>query len=142
MRPIGFSVKDYFKQPERRHTRRVLFDKQGDRFNRSAQDRLRLLALPKDAGIYFTPVHPSRGSLFESPTVTFLAKVFHGVTQAKGPGDVWKVLAGAGLGARRSWVLEGEAILSFENLLEPPWTASASAARSTLVVERMVRFKR
>ena len=115
------SVKDYFKQAERRQARRVLFDKERDRFDRSAQGRLRQLALPQDAGIYFTPVPRPEVLYSNLLPVTFPAKVFHGVTEAKGPGDVWRVLAGAGLGARRSWVLEGKAMLSFENLLEPPW---------------------
>jgi uncharacterized protein DUF4365 len=115
------SIKDYFKQPERRQARRVEFAKGRDRFDLSTQDRLRQLAVPKDAGVYFTPVPRPEVLYSNLLPVTFPPQVFHGVTEAKRPIDVWKVLSGARLGARRSWVLEGRAMLSFENLLESPW---------------------
>lgn len=115
------SVKEYFSEPQQRRARRVVFDKKRDRFDRAAQHRLRRLAVSKDAGVYFAPARRPEVLYSNLLPVTFPADVFHGVTEARGPGDVWKVLAGAGRGGRRAWVLEGGAILSFENLREPPW---------------------
>src|SRR2546430_13274983 len=48
------SLKDYFRDPERRRSRRIVFDKQRDRLTGDAREPLQRLAIPKDAGIYFS----------------------------------------------------------------------------------------
>lgn len=49
------SVKDYFKDLERRKTRKIHFDKRQHRFNADCKAALMSLALPRDAGIYLAP---------------------------------------------------------------------------------------
>lgn len=44
-------VTDYFQDPDRRSERRVVFDKTADRFDVGADEKLRDLALPVDAGV-------------------------------------------------------------------------------------------
>jgi len=115
------SVKDYFTEPDRRKSRRVDFDKRRDQFDASAQENLRRLAVPKGSGIYFAAV-PRPEILYSNLLpVTFPERVFQGLTKAKGLVDVWRVLTDTGLVSRRSWVLDGGALLSFEDLLQPPW---------------------
>lgn len=115
------SVKDYFRHPDHRAARRVRFEKSRDRFDVSSRERLVQLAIPKDAGVYFTAI-PKQETLHSNLLpVAFPKRLFHGVTPARGVGDVWKVLAATGSARLRSWVLDNKAILSFENLLEPPW---------------------
>src|SRR5574341_981408 len=50
------SVKDYFKDASVLKTSRISFDKQRDKFDSSCGPALRDLALPKDSGIYFSPL--------------------------------------------------------------------------------------
>lgn len=49
------SIKDYFKDTERRKTRQVYFDKARDRFDEHAAVPLRELAQTVDDGVYFAP---------------------------------------------------------------------------------------
>ncbi len=49
------SIKDYFKDPATRQSRKIHFDKQKDVFDASCKSALIDLSVPKDAGIYFTP---------------------------------------------------------------------------------------
>ncbi|HYE75863.1 MAG TPA: DUF4365 domain-containing protein, partial [Blastocatellia bacterium] len=49
------SIKDYFNTTERIKARKIHFDKKQHRFDVNAKRALVLLALPKDAGIYFAP---------------------------------------------------------------------------------------
>lgn len=50
------SVRDYFKDPHRRTQRKIVFDKQRQRFDQSAQAALMQLAVPKDGGFYTAPL--------------------------------------------------------------------------------------
>jgi len=50
------SIKEYFSSPERRKDRKVVFDKQGDRFDESASDELFALARHRNSGMYTRPV--------------------------------------------------------------------------------------
>ena len=45
-------LKDYFRDPAERKTRRVAFDKSRDRFDATALNSLLRLAMPTDSGIY------------------------------------------------------------------------------------------
>jgi len=56
------ALKDYFREPAARNSRRVTFDKKKDRFDVTARDRLLALALPPERGIYLAPP-PVRESL-------------------------------------------------------------------------------
>jgi hypothetical protein len=59
------SVKDYFNTPAKRRDRRITFDKNRDRFDLDARERLAQLAMPRFLGIYLTP--PPRTETLQSP---------------------------------------------------------------------------
>ena len=48
-------LKEYFKDPSVRRTRRIVFDKHSDRFTPDCASRLIQIAVPRDAGLYFEP---------------------------------------------------------------------------------------
>lgn len=50
------SIKDYFSDPRVRAGRKVVFNKERDRFDASRADALKNLALPADAGVHFAPM--------------------------------------------------------------------------------------
>ncbi|HEU4587259.1 MAG TPA: DUF4365 domain-containing protein, partial [Gemmatimonadales bacterium] len=49
------AVKEYFSDPARRRSRKIVFDKTRNRFDDSARDALVALAIPRGAGVYFAP---------------------------------------------------------------------------------------
>jgi hypothetical protein len=49
------AVKDHFRDPAMRQTRKVRFDKSRHRFDEGCKDDLIDLAVLKDAGIYLAP---------------------------------------------------------------------------------------
>lgn len=64
-------VTDYFADPDARAERRVVFDKERDRFDASVADELRDLALPPDAGV------PRQGLTGPETLLTNLLPVAH-----------------------------------------------------------------
>jgi len=49
-------IKQYFAKPETRSSRKIVFDKRTSKFNENSKLALIDLALPKDSGIYFSPL--------------------------------------------------------------------------------------
>ena len=50
------SIKDYFKDLAVLKTRKIRFDKRRDQFDVMSATALKQLALPKDSGVYFSPL--------------------------------------------------------------------------------------
>lgn len=117
------AVKDYFRAPERRASRRVIFNKQTTRFNEACAGALCELAVPRDVGLYFAPV-PRREFLISNllkltklPEQIYVAK-----TSFRTAGQVWFHARSNRLRITGEWVLTSKAILSAHNLREPPWS--------------------
>jgi len=65
-------VRDYFRDPQRRMHRKIVFDKQRQRFDQSAKAALLHLAVPNDGGYYTAPLpllEPIYSNLLQVRTV-------------------------------------------------------------------------
>lgn len=120
------SVKEYFKTAERRAARKVVFDKQQNRFDESAARTIAGLAMPSDQGVYLHPPPKNETltcNLLEVAHYAdrlFVAQTPHPTNEAvehefkeldERPGRVW-------------FVKEGK-IYSFHDLRDYPWTKVA-----------------
>ncbi len=115
------SIKDYFRDLERRRGRKVLFDKSEDLFGRDTGGALMKLGLSRDSGIYFSPppieehLYSNLLSVWKLPP-----RLYYGESLLKKRYDVGQKLAGANSGAYE-WVLRGTRLLSVHDLTGPDW---------------------
>lgn len=127
------SVKDYFAKVERRHERKIHFDKQRDRFDTSCRNSLIQLAVPKDSGLYLAPL-PKNETLYSNllsvvylPETVFFAPTDHTTDKE----------AGIALRAECSdpaaeWIVTDGALHSFHRLDAEPWTKVCDATKQDL----------
>ena len=116
------SIRDYFSDPAIQKTRKVLFDKQRDRFDASCAAALKRLALPKDSGIYFAPLQKTETLYTNLLKVTPLApKTYVASTNYRKREAVWDKLYSMEIKVGPEWILTGKQIVSFHNLTEPPF---------------------
>lgn len=116
------SIRDYFRDPAIQKTRKVLFDKQRDRFDDSCAAALKKLALPKDSGIYFAPLQKTETLYTNLLKVTsFASKIFVAGTNYRERGAVWREFNSMGAKVGPEWILTDKQIVSFHNLTEPPF---------------------
>lgn len=116
------SVKDYFRDPARRTTRKVTFDTTRDRFDPSAAKALRDLAVPKDSGLYFVP--PPKPETLTSNLLrvaSLPARLYHAVTECGSREAVREVFRAKSRFAPREFVAHGRTILSVHDLSAPTW---------------------
>jgi uncharacterized protein DUF4365 len=116
------SIKDYFRDPERRRSRKVVFDKTRDAFDVGAKDDLRALAIPSNRGVYFGPI-PIREQLLSNvlPVSAVAERIFVADTEFRVAKDMWYAAKAAGVEIGPEWVLANKRIISFHDLREPPW---------------------
>jgi hypothetical protein len=115
-------VQKYFADLSARKSRRVVFDKQRDRFDESCADALKCLAAPRSLGLYSSPI-PKSERLYSNllsvasyaPTL-YLAQTHHRFGSA-----LRAELQAAGLHDATEWVLREGSVLSFHDLTESPW---------------------
>jgi transposase len=84
------SVKDFFRDPTRRQTRRVQFDKRADRFTLDAYQALLEVAVPRDAGLYLSPrPRPERlvSNLLE--VTGFEGRIYLAETEVRRKEEAW-----------------------------------------------------
>ena len=116
------SLKSYFSSPALRQTRKVHFDKTRDRFDVSSKSALIDLALPKDAGFYFSPSPKVETVYSNLMTVSsFAPTIYTAHTELETPKDVWKALKQSRTGIGGEWILTEGQIRSFYELHEHPW---------------------
>lgn len=118
------SIRDYFKDPAIQKTRKVLFDKQRDRFDASCAAALKKLALPKDSGIYFAPQQKTE-TLYTNllKVKSFAPKIYVAGTNYRKEGAVWGEFNSTGVKVGPEWILTDKKIFSFHKLDEPPFDA-------------------
>jgi hypothetical protein len=115
------SIKQYFRDLERRRTRKVVFDKARDRFDTDATDALMRMGLSREAGIYFSPP-PIEEWLYSNflGVLQLPPKLYYAESLFKRRHDI-----GQKLQARNSdafeWVLRGTRLLSVHDLTGPDW---------------------
>jgi len=67
------AIKDYFRDPVRRASKKVHFEKGSTRFDVQARDALFGVAAPRDAGIYLSPPRTAERLISNLLPVTFIA---------------------------------------------------------------------
>jgi hypothetical protein len=116
------AIKDYFADPERRRTRKVIFDKRTDRFDADARNRLLALAVSKDRGTYFAPP-PKTETIYSNllRVARLPAKLYHADLLCSHGGEVRKRLNEAGLRGMDEWAVRRKRIVSVYDLGEGIW---------------------
>jgi hypothetical protein len=117
------SIKEYFHDPARIASRRIVFDKNRDRFDSSAREALVKLAVPRDSGVYIAPP-PKRETILSNllEVVAYPRSIYVAETEFR---------LGRALGAAlridepyppREWILRNGQLYSIHDLREPPWS--------------------
>ena len=116
------SIKDYFREPAARKTRKVRFNKRIDQFNLDCKDALIRLAIPEDSGAYLSPP-PKRELLYSNllPVSTVAPRIYIADTGCRFPAEVWNEMKRLDVRAGSEWLLANKRILSFHDLREFPW---------------------
>jgi hypothetical protein len=116
------SIKDYFKDPNRRLARKIVFDKVANRFDRSCFPKLFDAAAPLGRGLYLAPV-PRIENLISNllPVTSVGNRIYVGETAYRDPKELWDELNRLGIHPGREWILRDKKIVSFVNLGDPTW---------------------
>lgn len=116
------SLKDYFKDPERRKARRVVFDKTNDRFDPAAAPSIARLALPADSGLYLSPT-PKSETLYSNllPITGLPTRLFHAITEHGSRRSALSALREIVQFPQREFVVHGKTMVSVHDLSEHPW---------------------
>lgn len=118
------SIKDYFRDAERRKRRKIIFDKQADRFDETCRSRLVNLAIPRTSGLYLSAL--PRNELLTSnllPISEFPRRLFRAETKMRFAGDIREELNHATkFAAEPEWLLHEGCLYSFHDLTFSPWT--------------------
>lgn len=116
------SIKDYFRDLTLQTSRTVHFNKTRDRLDATSRDRLRDLAVPRDAGLYLAPA-PKREQLYTNLLrIDLPSRLYIGSTDQRKPWQVYDITKRLGVHIGPEWYLTKKLILSFYNLGEYPWT--------------------
>ncbi len=116
------SVKEYFNELTAQKSRKVIFDKQRNRFDVSTAHQLKQLALPKDSGIYFAPL-PKHEKLYSNliKVASFAPLIYVADTEYRDKKDVWAYFKSKEIKAGSEWILTNKRLISFHSLDEPPF---------------------
>jgi Domain of unknown function (DUF4365) len=116
------AVKEYFADPARLTSRKVIFDKTRDRFDIACRLALVNLAVPRDVGLYLAP-QPKRERLYSNllPVTSYPERLYVAETPYREAKELWAVVKARRLDIGGEWLLRGKRIFSFYDLREPPW---------------------
>jgi hypothetical protein len=117
------SIKDYFRDPDRRKARKVVFDKESNRFDEMAATALRELAVPADLGAYFAPA-PKRETIYSNllRVTRVPTRLFHGYAIEHGSREaIREALLEYMKFPYREWATRGKTVLSVHDLSAHPW---------------------
>jgi hypothetical protein len=118
------SVKDYFRDPATRKSRTVVFNKAANKFDVSARSAIWDLAIPRDAGVFQSPL-PRTEILHSSllPVVRYANTLFVAETEYRLPSQIWLQFKQRDIRAGGEWFLKDGRIFSFQPLDELPFSA-------------------
>ena len=114
-------VSEYFRDPANRASRRVVFDRQRDRFDQPAAKVLMEIAVPKNAGVYLPP--PARAEELASnllAVMSFAPWIYVGPAQCPSMKSLHEELRRHKAG--HECFLRGGSLISFRPLDGSPWT--------------------
>jgi hypothetical protein len=111
------SVKDYFAaRPEHRGARRIVFDRDADRFDASADERLWQLARPRHDGLHLGPPPVRELLVGNLLPVTRLPEFFYAApAEVRTYRQARARLREAGASSLRAWALASDTIFSFHD---------------------------
>ena len=116
------SVKDYFRDPDTRKSRKVRFDKERDRLGVECRRRLIALAVPPDAGFYLAP--PRKVELLYTnllPVSQYHPSLLVAETTYRKRNDLWAALHASEGKTGGEWVLRDGRVYTVHDLREAPW---------------------
>ncbi len=118
------SIKDYFnKDDAARKSHKVHFLKKRDIFDVNCRQKLIDLAVPKDSGIYLSPIPKEEKLISNLLTVERLPKtIFVAKTNTKDRDEVFQRLFGSGVKPRKEFLVKNNSLISFHDLEEHPWS--------------------
>lgn len=116
------SIRDYFADPVKRRSRRIVFDRERDRFDTSAYHRLLDLSSGDRSGVYLAPP-PSPETIVTNlqQIVRLPALLYHGYTDCTRPKEIRELLNESGGRDVHEWVYRGKRLISVHDLSEGPW---------------------
>lgn len=116
------SIKDYFRDPTVQKTRKVIFSKRQNLFNEDSASVLKTMALPPDAGAYFSPLNTSE-DLFTNllKVKSFSPNIYVAETQYRSVPSIWEELKKHASSAGPEWLLKNKMMVSFHPLNEFPF---------------------
>jgi hypothetical protein len=115
------SVKDYFDTPAKRRERRIAFDKNRDKFDLNARERLAQLAMPRFLGIYLTPP-PRTETLFCNllRVTQFPESMYRANTELRDGREIRRTL-GYGDDAPDDWFYRSRQVISLQPFDSKAW---------------------
>ena len=116
------SIKDRFATPEARNSRRIIFHKSRDRFDKDARDAIVQLAVPADSGLYLSPI--PRTEILETnllhvldfPATYFTARALVSSRQA-----ALALLLENNKSVPSAWIVKGKTVFSLHDLSNSIW---------------------
>ena len=107
-------IKQYFEKLERRHERKIRFSKSRDRFTPECREALINLAVPRDSGLYISPI-PKEETLYSNPlpVLFFPETVFHASTDCKDDKEAGALLRELVDDPPAEWIVTGNRFFSF-----------------------------
>jgi hypothetical protein len=116
------SVKDYFRDLEKRRSRKIYFDKNENSLNKNSASDLLNLAAPKNSGVYFAT--PKINEILYTNLLTiksFAPKIYVAQTEYRERSHVYTILTEYADNVGSEWVLKSGQIFSFHDLRFYPW---------------------
>ncbi len=118
------SIKDYFNDPKKQGTHKIVFDKKRDRLcaDPDCIQSLTNLAMPKAGGLYLSPM-PKTETLYLNllPIIAFPKRICIAQTKYREDWEISKQLARLNSRPGNAWMLHGGNLYSFYDLSEHPW---------------------
>lgn len=118
------SIKDYFNDPIKRKSRKIIFSKQKNCFNETAREALFDIGISESSGYYLSPP-PIKEQIYSNllKLESFPDKIYAAKTKYRKRKELWSALNQLEdkTGINKSWVLYDEMIYSFNDLSKVPW---------------------
>ena len=114
-------LKAHFKDASTKRRRIARFDKQRDRFDINARERLQALAVPKDSGVYLGAPPKTEPLYSNLVSLSALAPALY--TASTSLRDARAVRANLGWSSPDEWITRSGRIVSFCPLDDPVWSS-------------------
>jgi len=116
------SLRDYFKDLGSQKARKILFDKNRDRFDTTCAIALKQLSLPKDSGIYFSPLLKTE-TLYTNllKVASFAPTIFIAETEYRDHKEIRERFKSMGVKVGSEWIIKNKRIHAFYDLDEYPF---------------------